>query len=305
MKTRLFSLLCALLSLCLLVSCAPQKTEQACFVDARGQSITLTSATRAAALMGSFADLWCLAGGTVVAAVHDAWEDFDLPLAGATDLGLLHHPSVELLLASDAELVLASPSIAAHAALADTLAAVGVTVVYLDVDSFSDFLSAFSFCCQLTGRADLWERYGTAQQAEIDAILMRCATRETQRVLVLRASASSVRTKDSDSTVLGGILRDFPTVNVADAQGVPTDTLSLEAILDADVDAVFFLQAGDDMEAVKAAVAALFAEQPLWTALDAVREGRVYFMEKELFNSKPNARFLEAYRRVEEVLYED
>ena len=38
---------------------------------------------RVAALTGSFADIWCLAGGTetIAAATHDTWTNFDLALS--------------------------------------------------------------------------------------------------------------------------------------------------------------------------------------------------------------------------------
>ena len=45
-----------------------------------------------------------------------------------------------------------------------------------------------------------------------------------------------------------------------------------------------------------------FVDHPLWNELDAVKEGRVYFMEKELYNLKPNHRWGEAYRKLQEIL---
>ena len=72
-------------------------------------------------LLGSFADVWHLAGGNVAAAPGDAWEDFDLPLDGAVNLGGAHSPSLELLFSASPDLVLASASTASHIAMKDTL----------------------------------------------------------------------------------------------------------------------------------------------------------------------------------------
>lgn len=50
------------------------------FTDDLGRSVTVNEAPqRVAALIGSFADVWCLAGGrdTLVAAADDAWTSFD------------------------------------------------------------------------------------------------------------------------------------------------------------------------------------------------------------------------------------
>ena len=44
------------------------------FTDDLGRTVTVEQPERVAALIGSFADVWCLAGGqdTLVAAAHDA-----------------------------------------------------------------------------------------------------------------------------------------------------------------------------------------------------------------------------------------
>ena len=54
------------------------------FTDDLGRSVTVDTPRRVAALIGSFADVWCLAGGkdTLVAAAHDAWTSFELGLDG-------------------------------------------------------------------------------------------------------------------------------------------------------------------------------------------------------------------------------
>ena len=51
------------------------------FTDDLGRELTVENPERVAALLGSFADIWYLAGGEVVASADDAWDDFDLPMA--------------------------------------------------------------------------------------------------------------------------------------------------------------------------------------------------------------------------------
>lgn len=51
------------------------------FTDDLGREVTAPAPPqRVAALLGSYADVWCLAGGqgTLAAAAHDAWTDFAL-----------------------------------------------------------------------------------------------------------------------------------------------------------------------------------------------------------------------------------
>ena len=73
------------------------------FTDDLGRTVTVERPERVAALIGSFADVWCLAGGrdTLVAAANDAWTSFDLGLSETVaDLGAVKEPNLEVLLAA-------------------------------------------------------------------------------------------------------------------------------------------------------------------------------------------------------------
>ena len=97
MKKLISTLLaaCVLLSLaaCGAAGTSPQAdgTETYVFTDDLGREVTAPAhPERVAAMIGSFADVWCLAGGrdSLVAAADDAWTSFDLGLgADVTNLG--------------------------------------------------------------------------------------------------------------------------------------------------------------------------------------------------------------------------
>ncbi|MDO5311451.1 MAG: ABC transporter substrate-binding protein, partial [Clostridia bacterium] len=63
-----------------LCSCVTDGTSESgyTFTDDLGRTVTVTSHDRTAALLGSYADMWSLAGGSVCASADDAWEDFNL-----------------------------------------------------------------------------------------------------------------------------------------------------------------------------------------------------------------------------------
>ena len=42
---------------------------------------------------------------------------------------------------------------------------------------------------------------------------------------------------------------------------------------------------------------------PAWSGLKAVQEGRFYTLEHSLYNLKPNARWGEAYEKLADILY--
>ena len=158
-------------------------------------------------------------------------------------------------------------------------------------------------CTDITGRKDLYKIHGTAVQEQIDAVLETAAARgSTPTVLCMRASASMVTVKNSQDNVLGEMLKSLGCINIADSDETLLENLSLERILEADPDFIFFVQRGDDTAGMRAFVENMMKENPAWQQLTAVKEGRLYFMDKNLYNLKPNHRWGEAYEKLEEIL---
>lgn len=288
---------------------APQKEESdtVTFTDALDREVTLKkNPERVAALIGSFADVWTLAGGTVCASVDDAWDDFDLELPDAVNLGGAHSPNLELLLSANPDFVIASSSTAADVEMKEPLENAGITVAYFDVSSFGDYLAMLKVCTDITGREDLYEQNGLNIKKQIDDIKSDFAKEnipENERtVLILRASAGFVKAKGSKGTVLGEMLADLGCVNIADSDKTLLENLSIESIIKREPYRIFVVVMGDDTEAAKNKISSVMEENPAWGELEAVKENRLYFMDKKLFNLKPNARWAEAYEQLVEIL---
>ena len=293
-----------------LTACRAREAEEqdgVRFTDALGRVVTVAkNPARVAALIGSFADVWVLSGGSLCAAADDAWEDFGLEQDDAINLGGAHSPSLELLLASAPDLVLASASTAGNVAMKDALEAAGITVAYFDVDHFDDYLHMLNICTDITGRKDLYEQNGLAIKREIDEIKAQYAASEIsereRRVLLLRASSGFVKAKGSRGTILGEMLADMGCVNIADHETSLLERISVEAVIREEPHHIFVVTMGSDTEAAMRSLESMIAQNPAWGNLDAVRAGRMHVMEKQLFNLKPNARWGEAYRRLYETL---
>lgn len=288
---------------------APQKEESdtVTFTDALDREVTVKkNPERVAALIGSFADVWTLAGGTVCASVDDAWDDFDLDLPNVVNLGGAHSPNLELLLSANPDFVIASSSTAADVEMKEPLENAGVTVAYFDVSSFEDYLEMLKVCTDITGREDLYEQNGLNIKKQIDDIKSDFAKEnipENERtVLILRASAGFVKAKGSKGTVLGEMLADLGCVNIADSDKTLLENLSIESIIKREPYRIFVVVMGDDIEAAKDKLSSVMEENPAWGELESVKENRLYFMDKKLFNLKPNARWAEAYEQLVEIL---
>ena len=310
MKIRI---LAAILLATLLCGCAntaaPAVTESDTavgFVDDLGRAVTVCQPRRVAALLGSFAEVWTLSGGTVCAAPEDAWDDFALELPDAVHIGGAHSPSLELLLSADPDFVIASASTASNVALQETLEASGIPVSYFDVDNFDDYLRMLDICTDITGRKDLFEQNGTALARQIDELKERVSDaqlpEEQRTVLLLRAASGFVKAKGSEGTILGEMLADLDCINIADSDTSLLETLSVESVIRQNPYRIFVVTMGNDTQKAQDNLDQMFRENPAWETLEAVQQERLYMMDRKLFNIKPNARWAESYEILTEIL---
>lgn len=328
---RIFPVLCAaiLLAGCgaqtAVESSAPKQTataestvESTATTEAAAEGTTLTftddldrevtvpvQPQRVAALLGSYTDVWCLAGGqdTLVAAADDAWTDFDLGLGDdVANLGSLMEPNMEELIAAQPDLVIASSNTTSNVELLPSLEELGVPVIYFGVNSFTDYLEMLDVCTQITGHTENYQTYGLDVQAQVDAAKAQ-NDGSAPTVLLLRSASTSCKVKNSKGTVLGEILADLGAVNIADSDESLLEDLSMERIIADDPDYIFVVFQGSDQEAAQKTLDAALTSNPAWDTLSAVQNGNFYIMEKELYHLKPNARWGEAYQKVADILY--
>ena len=303
---RLFTVLAA--AVLLLTACAPgegdasaptssagveQSAQGTCtFTDSLGNTVELEQPPkRVAALLGSYAETWLLAGGEVVAVTQDAYDERGLELPEDTvNLGANQQPDLEALFAAEPDLVLLTPDLDGQMGLKDSLAAAGIPAAWFKVETFDDYLNMLKICTDLTGRSDLYQKNGLDIQSGIDAAIASVPEGEGPTVLLLRAYSSGVRAKNSDS-IAGAMLKDLGAVNIADSNSGLLEDLQMESILAADPEFIFVTTMGASQEAALKSLDELLHSDPAWQTLTAVKEGRVEVLPKDLFHYKPNARW--------------
>lgn len=310
MKRLFIVLICVLL----LIGCNSKKVstgevvneEFITFIDALDREVTIKkNPEKVAALLGSFADVWILAGGEICATAEDAWDDFGLEL-DAVNIGGAHSPSLELLLSSNPEFVIASSSTSSNVEMKETLEDAGITVAYFDVDNFYDYLEMLDICTDITERKDLYETNGLEIEKQIEEIKDEFnkeeISEEEKTVLLLRTASSFVKAKGSKGTILGEMLDDMGCINIADNDETLLENLSVEAIIKEEPYHIFVVTMGSDTKAAMESLESLINENPAWNTLDAIKEDRMYVMDKKLFNLKPNANWANSYQELYEIL---
>ena len=157
------------------------------FTDALGQDFSIDPPQRVAVMIGSFADVWVLAGGedVLAATANDAWESYALDLPEDTaNIGSPMKPNVELVLGAQPDLIIASSLSPSNLELKETFDRAGIPAAYFDVSSFQDYLDLLDLFTRLTGHPENFEKYGTDVKVQVDkavgrrrgtALLPRCS----------------------------------------------------------------------------------------------------------------------------------
>lgn len=281
------------------------------FTDSLGRTVsTVRNPKRVACLLGSFAEIWMLSGGNVVATAEDAWEDFNLELDYDTiNLGGAHTPNLELLISSTPDLVIASSESASNLEMLSTLEDANISVAYFKVSNFEEYLSMLDICTNITGRKDLYKKNGSDIKLEIEAAKKEFSKlnleESKKKILLLRTSSTSVKAKGSAGTILGQMLCDLGCTNIADGNNSLLENLSIENIMTDQPYRIFVVTMGDDTDKAIQNVQNLIDENSTWKNLNAVKNNRIHFMDKKLFNIKPNSRYGEAYEKLAEIFKTD
>lgn len=312
-KKLLCIALSGLFAVMMFSGCSAQKagspeTDGVTFTDALDREVTVAKKPqKAAALLGSFAEVWTLAGGELAAAPDDAWVDLDLDLSeDVLNLGKINQLSMETLLSAEPDFIIASSSVRVDLEWLDTIEKTDIPIAYFDVSDFEDYLAMLKICTDITGRDDLYQKNGLDVKATVDLVIeksrQRVAEKGAPTVLSMRASASFVRAKSSRGNVLGEMLNTLGCENIADGNDAFLEKISIEHIIESDPDFIFVVQSGDDEKGAREKLDRFIADNPAWEGLTAVKEERVFFLDKRLYNLKPNALWGKAYEKLEEML---
>lgn len=144
------------------------------FIDDLGREVVVNDPQRVAALLGSYADIWYLAGGEVCASADDAWDDFELPLSeDAVNLGMTKELSLEKLFEAEPDFVIASSNTKGNVEWMEILETAEIPTAYFEVSDFDDYLRVLKICTDLTGREDLYEENGLKIEEQIQKVIVK------------------------------------------------------------------------------------------------------------------------------------
>lgn len=274
------------------------------FTDSEGEIVELShKPQKTAVLFSSLAECWIEAGGEVYVTVGESVErGLVKEETELVDKGAGKTVDTEKLISLEPDFVICSADIASHRDVASALKKAKIPVAMLRMDTFEDYLTILRTLTKITGKTENYEQFGENAKSEIEQIISGGKRENNPKILFVRSgsSYSSAKAKKADDNFAAKILEDFGCVNIADKAETLLDNLSAEVILKENPQYIFVSVMGD-YDNSKAYMQELLAKKE-YASLDAVKNGRVYFLPKELFQYKPCGRWAESYRYIYSIL---
>ena len=279
-----------------------EKSKAYTFTDDLGRKVTVKSHKRVVACMGSFADAWQLAGGTLVGASDDAFGHYAVDSSKVSGVGRSTSLNLESIIALKPDFVIMTGiSDGKHAtgvSQADAESALkeaGIPVAFFKVTTFDDYKRMMGVFCAITGRDDLYKKNVTKVGEKIKSAVSTYSVKsKSPSVLIVSAFSKGLVVQNS-SGMAGAIVKDLGAVNVADEHPSLLSDFSLEAAVEANPDYVLVLAASDDTATAQKYYDQVVGSNSAWQGMDAVKEGRVTMLDAAHFLYKPNADWAESY----------
>lgn len=276
------------------------------FKDSLDNELTVQKHPQNVALLyNSYLDLWKLCGGDVAAIAEPADEKPVEGVENAEILGTPSKPNQERLIQMNPDFCVLAP-FSSNQELVSQLNEMGIPTLYFECKSKQDYYRLVRIYTALLEDESMFEKYALDIEADIQKILAKVPEGEGPRILMLMATTKAVKVHHLNNQT-GEMLLDLGAVNIAKEgmEGEAASDYSMEEIVKEDPDVIFVTEMGSDREAIAKQRRENIEDDPVWSGLTAVKEGRYHVLPKELFTYKPNQNYVEAYQILAQFLYPD
>lgn len=274
------------------------------FTDAAGDKVTLAKKPqRVVGLYNSYTSLWYQAGGTIVGRIDSSSE---LPKEALDEaiqtVGGMTTVNLETVIALEPDLVILRKS--KQDKLVEQLKQNKIPYIAMEYDSFKDYLKYLKIFTALTGNEQLYQTQGLDLLHKINETVGKVPSENNPNALLMFGTSSSVKAYLSN-TAVGEMLSQLKANNIADKWEDTKATsveLNIEYLTTANPDYIL-VQCMSSVDEVKSYIEATYSKQQWWNALDAVKNGKVIYLDRSLFHYKPNDQYDKAYLELAKILY--
>jgi len=258
--------------------------------------------TRVVILEASLADVYTLAGGTYIG-ISDDYSQYSLPIENVTIIGTAHYPELAKIQPLNPDLVIYSNKKQSHVDIASKLNELKINTYGCSIESFDDYLNLLNSFTTLLGNSDLYKTYGSDIKNNIDSLIAQASTKETSKVMFVRAKSTDYSVIGTDNFVVD-MLNDLNTTNVLPESYIFNEN-QLSFLLSQNPDYVFYTYMGTkNKETSKKYLEEHLLNLESFKTINASVNNNIYELDPALFNYKPNSRWYEAYQILYNYLYD-
>ncbi|MFC2340827.1 MAG: ABC transporter substrate-binding protein [Selenomonas artemidis] len=285
----------------------PPEPQELTVTDSTGRQVTLpTHPQRVVILNPSNLDLYVAAGGAenvVGKPTSQALsETVKEKTAAAEEVGIIHQPDMEKILALQPDLIIGT-NVPFHTALEEALSNVGVPLYIQALDDVPSLFGALELYGRLTGHEDDAAAQIAAIRQKLDAVKKKADGRTPPKNLLVFGAPDSFNMGTS-KCFTGGLIEMLGGGNIADrADGdgayLP---ISMEFVA-RENPAVIFVIVHGPADTLEPKMRRELQESEAWADVDAVKNGRVYVLPYELFAVNPGIRAADALQTLADIMY--
>ncbi len=253
-------------------------------------------------LMNSYLDLWYFAGGKAIARVQGK---INIPKEAQNleIVGLLGNPNIEKIVSMNPDLVVLNKKLKKHKDLPAILKSSGIETIEIKYANYKDFLFISELFMRINDNHKALAKIKKIKD-EIQAIIDRCPDKNNPLVLITFASANNVSSElpNGDTGLMLTMLKGRNITANSPIKGGTRVDLSIETITSMDPDIMLIKMMGKQ-DRVQARLDKYYKANSSLQGIKAIKDDKLYYLPRNLFMYKPNAKYPEAFRYLAAILY--
>ena len=300
------------MSMLLLSGCGPQpaatQDSSSAYVlikDDMGRTVNLTKKPeRIVVTSASFLEpLEAVDGADLVVGRPDSKTKMPAYAKSLPSVGKVYQVDAEKIIACNPDLVIVNKGM--NEKLVDTLESNGIKTLVLDMKSYEDVKREVGILARVTGTKDKGDALVADMDAKIQAVRDKIP-QDKRRVSVIHSTSQGLSVQ-LDGSIAGSIAKMLGWDNVA-AGTTPLENnpdaapYSLETLVSQNPELLFVTSMGE-LSTIKSEMDETMKTNPAWQSVDAVKQGRVYYLPQDLFLLSPGIHYPEAVEQMAKCVY--
>lgn len=283
------------------------------FTDFFGAEYTLKKGAynNVVSLYHSHTALWYEAGGTVIGRVHTKGAESQLPVEAAGDdveivaIGITSNTiSIEEVLKVNPDLILLGQAMGQPSLVAPFRSA-GIDTIVVDYNDLSDYLKWYKVFSHLNNNGESYEKVAKQTLNNVTTILNKVPTSNNSTRVLAAFFAFGKISAHLSGTAIGNMLTQMGAVNIADdlTEGSANRQLNIniESLVLANPNII--LIQSHDVKSTQGSLEDIYKDNKLWNELKAVKDGKVFYLDPNLFHYRPHSDYDKSYQTLFDILY--